>query len=354
MLNFLKKKLVDVSPSIISVALGLLLGLIVMLLFNASNAFPAFGSVIKGRGFGFTLAFSTVLIALGLSIGFAFKTGLFNIGLVGQFSLGGYAALYSAIKLDSSWIVSMLIAMVVAGLWALIPGLLKAFFNVNEVVAGIMLNYTALFTVNILVRKNILDPVLKSKSLTAPRINQIPTFGLEKLFKSPRLNGGIIVVIVAAILVYVVLEKTTFGYELKTVGKNRHAAKYAGINEKRSVILSMVISGALAGLAATVYYLDQNGHAIDLSVTLNGTAFDGISVALLALNNPLGIILSALFLGHIQSTALQLVNYGFNEEVVNIIISSIIYASAFALLLRKVVAKYVKVDETVKVKKEEK
>lgn len=296
------------------------------------------------KGLGQIFYFATPLICTGLAIGFANKTGLFNIGASGQFIIGAYAAVYVGIRLSSlgqiHWLVALIASGIAGGLWALIPGVLKAFFNVNEVIAAIMMNYIGMYTVNFLVKgdKVVFDS-LRNQSTPVAATANIPKMGLDKIFQGSSINGGFIIAVIIAIVIYIILNKTTFGYELKAVGLNRDASKYAGINEKKSIVLSMVISGLLAGIGGGLLYLAGSGKHIEVVDILADEGFTGISIALLGLNHPLGILASAIFIAYVTVGGFYLQMYDYSTEIIDIIIAVIIYFSAFALIVKSFIQK---------------
>ncbi|MDR0455731.1 MAG: ABC transporter permease, partial [Treponema sp.] len=252
---------VNVFSSIAAILAGLLAGFIILLISNAAQAVEGFGAILSGgfssmRDLGQVLYFATPIIMTGLSVGFSSRTGLFNIGASGQFIVGAYAAVLVGVKCDFlpghlHWIAALLAAILAGALWGAIPGLFKALFNVNEVIACIMTNYMGMYLVNFLITKTMFDS-LKNQSMRVADTANLPRMGLDRLFRDggnvSSANAGIFAAIIFAIVIYIVLEKTTFGYRLKACGFNREAARYAGINEKQSILLSMIISGALAGL----------------------------------------------------------------------------------------------------------
>lgn len=276
----------------------------------------------------------------GLSVAFAFKTGLFNIGAAGQFMVGAYAGVYVGVKFtflgSAHWIVALIVATIAGAIWAAIPGILKAYCNVNEVISAIMMNYIGMYLVNYLIKNDTgLFNTLKNESNAVASSAVIPKFGLDKIFPaSTGVGGGFIIAIIAVIVIYIVLQKTTFGYELKAVGFNREASKYAGINEKRGIILSMVIAGALAGLGGGILYLGGSGKYIEVVDVLAAEGFNGIPVALLGLSNPIGVAFSAIFIAYITQGGFYLQLLDFAPEIIDIIIAVIIYFSAFALILQ--------------------
>lgn len=345
----LRTGIVTFSSSILAIIVGLLLGFIIMLLSNPNQALAGFVMIIKGgiedgmSGIGQVLYIATPILMTGLSVGFAFKTGLFNIGASGQFILGGFAAVYIGIKWTSlpgniHWLVALAGAMIFGGLWGLLPGILKAVFNVHEVISSIMMNYIGMSLVNMLVKKTVYDQ-LTNRSFPVAASANIPKWGLEKIFPYYSTNGGILIALLFVFIIYIVLSKTTFGYELKACGHNPHASKYAGINAKRNVVLSMVIAGALSGIGGGLVYLSGAGKFIGVVDSLAPEGFNGIPVALLGLSNPIGILFSALFIANITVGGFNLQQYEFVPEVINIITAAIIYFSAFALLFKSFLGK---------------
>ncbi|MEN1760026.1 ABC transporter permease [Anoxynatronum sibiricum] len=341
--------------SLMAIVVGLFIGFLVLLVSNPSQAVRGFGAILFGgltdmKNLGQVFYFATPIIMTGLSFGFANKTGLFNIGAAGQFIVGAYAAVYVGVKWTSlpghtHWMVALMAALLAGALWGLVPGILKAYFNVNEVIACIMMNYIGMYAVNYMVVKTVFDS-LRNQSLRVAATAVIPKAGLDKLFitgNSPSsVNAGIFIAILAGIVIYVVLDKTRFGYELKACGYNRDAARYAGINEKRSIVLSMAIAGALAGLGGALLYLAGAGKSIEVVDVLAIEGFNGIPVALLGLSHPLGILLSGIFVAYLTVGGFNMQLYNFVPQVIEIIIAVIIYFSAFALLLKGFIQAYLK------------
>ena len=291
------------------------------------------------------------LIMTGLSVAFAFKTGLFNIGAAGQYTVGAYFALYSAIILKLPWWLCLVIATLGGAVWGAIPGIFKAFLNVNEVITAIMFNWIGLYGVNTLIYQAGTGPMFNTNTTKTYTIKQaspeslLPSFNVNikgdpyfgKMF-TPTI--GIFIAIVVAVIIWVILNKTTFGYELKACGHNKDAAKYAGINDKRNIILSMAIAGALAGLGAGLFYLSGSKEWEPLvSTALPAVGFNGISVALLASSNPLGCIFSAVFISHITVGGGVMDASVFPSEVADIISGVVIYLCAFSMLFKTKIAK---------------
>ena len=348
------KKSFDFAPflsSLVAIVCGLIIGFIILLVANSAEAASGFATILTGpiahgmKGIGQVLYYATPLILCGLSVGFAFKTGLFNIGGSGQFLMGAFGGVLIGLTCKGlgpmQWVVALLFATLLGALWGAIPGVLKAYFNVNEVITCIMLNYIALFWVNMTVKENeVLFNTLRNESKDIPVAATIPKFGLDKIFDGSSVNSGIVIAILAAILLYIILEKTTFGYELKACGFNKTASKYAGINENRSIILSMLIAGAICGLAGGIMLLSGTGRHIEVKDVIPNEGFNGISVALLGVSNPIGIIFSGLFIAYLTAGGFYLQLFHFSKEIIDIIIAIIIYFSAFALIIKMILSKF--------------
>lgn len=354
--------------SIIAIIIGLLFGFLILIIANPDNAVQGFLTILGGgfmgggQGFGQVLYYATPLIMTGLSVGCAFKTGLFNIGASGQFIIGGAAAIYVGVYWTSlgsvHWIVAILCAALVGGLWGALPGLLKAFFNVHEVIATIMMNYIGMYTANYVISHYAYD-ANRNLSMDVAKTAEIPKWGLDDIFynqfgaykETSSLNGGFIIAVVIAIIVYIVFYKTIFGYELMAVGHNKDAGKYAGINSKKQIIMSMIIAGALAGIGGALVFLSgPSARHIAIVDELAVDGFNGISVALLGLSNPIGIIFSSIFIGYLDQGGTYLQSLNYMPEVIEIIVACIIYFSAFSLLFRKfmpmLIKKFNKTDDT--------
>lgn len=356
--NFLKSNMKKITQgkgfssftaALLAIAMGLIFGFIVMLIARPGNAVQGFGRILFG-GFsriGDVFYFATPILMTGLSVGFAFKMGLFNIGASGQYTMGMFFALYVGFMWDLPdsihWIVCVLAGMVGGMLWGVIPGIFKAISNVNEVITCIMFNYIGMYLVDMWVQGNS-TMYISSKTRTAylPASAQLPSLGV----KNSSVNIGIIFAILVAILLYVILEKTIFGYELKATGFNKHASKYAGMNDKRNTILTMVIAGALAGLGGAFAILAPSsipGSSMTyepISV-IAAAGFNGIAVALLGASHPIGIIFSSVFISHIQRGGTLTALYGFKPEIIDIVISVIIYFSAFSLLMNAAIGRFI-------------
>lgn len=360
---FTSKMVMDVVSSVFSIILGLVLGYIVMYFINPEYASTAFNVVIgsfrsielapdPAANVGEIFFRATPIILTGLSISFAFKTGLFNIGVVGQFTVGAVAAIYVGVRwtflgdvlgMNLHWPVALLVAMIVGGLWGAIPGLLKAYRNVNEVVAGIMLNYIGMYLSIYFVMQNIFNQTY-ARAMSVEPTAELPTWGLEKLFPSPNINIGIIIALVAIIVTHIILYNTKFGYEIKAVGFNRHASKYAGVNENRNIAMALIISGAIAGLAGGIVYL-VGGKSFAIVAVLEPQGFTGIAISLLGLTTPIGTFIVGLFYGMLQYGGYLIQGDllgGFKPEIVDVIIATIIYISALSLFVKMYLTRIIK------------
>ena len=338
------------TSALMAIFLGLIFGFFVMLFASPGNALAGFRYIIVG-GFnriGNVFYFATPILMTGLAVGFAFKMGLFNIGASGQYTMGIFFALYVGLiwELPSGihWIVAILAGMLGGMLWGIIPGLFKALLNVNEVITSIMFNYIGMYLVDMLVRGNaLMYTASKTRTKYLPGSAQIPSLGIP----NSSVNLGIILAIIIGIILYIVLEKTTFGYELKASGFNKDAAEYAGMKGKTNIILTMMIAGGLAGLGGAFAILAPSGIAgssmtyepINI-IAVNG--FNGIAVALLGNSHPIGTIFSAVFISHIQRGGTLASLVGYKPEIIDVVVAVIIYFSAFAAIMNTALAGFIK------------
>lgn len=348
----------DAINSLLAVALGLIVGAILMILIGDS---PVDGYVYLFKGglmniqrIGDTLATAAPLIFTGLSVGFAFKTGLFNIGTPGQMLAGGLAAtaiglLYS----DSMPRILLLSVMVLSGalagaVWAFVPGLLKAKFNVNEVVSSIMMNWIAYWIVNYSI-PYYFKGTSETESKNIPAIASLKAEWLTNIFDGSYINLGLIFAVIAVIVIGFILNKTVLGYELKAVGFNRDAAEYAGMSVNKNIVLSMMIAGSLSGLAGVAQYV---GNSTNMQIgVMPSQGFDGIAVSLLGANSPLGILVSAIFFGLLYSgKGFMNVNTSIPPEIADTIIAIIIYFAAISAAVPMIVNKIkkMKADKAMK------
>ncbi len=365
MKNKIRKSLSSSSASLIAILMGLLLGFIILLISNPANALRGLWVILQGglnngmKGLGQVLYYATPIIMTGLSVGFAFKTGMFNIGASGQLMVGGLASIWVGVTFTGlppqiHWVVALLAGMLAGMGWGVIVGIFRAFFNVNEVITSIMLNYIGLYGVNYLVKNSHLYDSLKNQTVDVAAGAVIPKAGLDRIFfvlkgrfhDASSVNAGIFIAIGFAILVYFILQRTTFGYEIKASGFNRDASLYAGISVKKSIIASMAIAGSLSGVAGALMYLaPASGMHIHVVEVLAAQGFNGIAVALLGMSNPIGIIFSGLFIAHITVGGGYLQSLKYMKEIIDVIIGLIIYFSAFALFVRDLLLRTSKARE---------
>ncbi|MDF2906518.1 MAG: ABC-type uncharacterized transport system, permease component [Herbinix sp.] len=338
------------TAALLAIALGLIFGFVVMIAALPANSLAGFGRVLFG-GFtklGDVLYFATPILMTGLSVGFAFKMGLFNIGSSGQYTMGMFFSLYVGfmwpMPASIHWVVCVLAGLIGGMIWGFIPGILKALFNVNEVITSIMFNYIGMYLVDMLVQGNsVMYVSTKTRTAYLPATAQIPSLGIPY----SNANIAIIIAIAIAILLHIILNKTTFGYELKATGFNKFASKYAGMSDKRNTILTMVIAGALSGLGGAFAILAPSTIA-GSSMTyepisvIASAGFNGIAVALLGFANPLGTIFSALFISHIGRGGTLASLLGYKPEIIDVVIAVIIYFSSFALIMNAAFARFIK------------
>ncbi|MGI6084618.1 MAG: ABC transporter permease [Acetivibrionales bacterium] len=326
---------------------GLLTGIIILLISNPAKAFEGFlwiiaGSLQSPRDIGNVFYYATPIIMTGLSVAFAFRTSLFNIGASGQFIMGAYGAVLVGVRMQSlgqfHWIAALLASMVFGALWALLPGILKAYFNVNEVISFIMTNYIGMYMVNWMVRSTVYHK-LTNRSLPVAETANVPKMGFDKIFPGSSVNGGIIIAIIISIFIYILLNKTTFGFELKACGFNNDASRYAGINAKKNIVFSLMIAGALAGIGGGLLYLAGSGKYIYVEDIIAPEGFAGISVALLGMSHPIGALFAGIFIAYITVGGSYMQLAGFVPEIIDIITAIIIYFAAFALIIRNMLQK---------------
>lgn len=370
-MNFLSKVFKNegvksVLSSIISILIGVLVGFVVMVIITCINEGNSFTDALAGvkiilsgpfssnitkymlTNTGNMIFYAVPLIFTGLSVAIAYKTGLFNIGAPGQYIMGTIGALFVALSIQTTtsvgaigvWILALLAGALCGALWGMIPGLLKAFFNINEVIICIMTNWIAanisswFFKAQTAIHST---ENTKAGYLAKNLVNYTPKGGLDKLFPGSLLDIGIIIAIVMAIIIYIVLNKTTFGFELKACGSNKNAAKYAGLNEKRNIVLSIAIAGGLAGMGAALYYLNPGIEYKFISqyAGLPAYGFNGIAAAFLANCNPIGVIFSSVFIRYLNMGGDYLVKVGFNRYVADIVIAVIIYMAGFTRIIHE-------------------
>ena len=346
--NLLKNSGVQsLIASLVCIVLGLLIGYVVLLFINPAGAGEAIVTVVKNfftysktetqmKYLGNTLVKTAPLLMCSLSILFAYKVGLFNIGAAGQYCAGVGMALFAALGLGLPWWLCMICAMAAGALLGAISGLLKAYCNVNEVISGIMLNWIVLYLVNMLLTlvKEETSPYTFHIS-TVNTAALIPSLGLGKLFTNNQyVTIAIPMAMIVAVLVWVVLDKTRFGYELKATGNNKNAAKYCGMAEKRNIILTLIIGGALAGLGAAMFYLTGFEQWQCSTSSVPAMGFNGIAAAFLGGLHPVGAILSSFFIQHITVGGAYVDRSMYCAQISDLISAIIIYLCGFVLFMK--------------------
>ena len=333
--------------SLLCIVLGVAIGYVVLLFINPTGAGEAIMEVLKNfmhyskanlqlKNFVGTLVKTAPLIMCSLSILFAFKVGLFNIGAAGQYCVGICVSLYCALALGMGWVPCMILAAVAGALYGAIVGLLKSFCNVNEVISGIMLNWIALYSTNMILTnvKEGTSPYTFHLSTDGPQAI-LPTMGLENLFAgNEKVTIALPLSILTAVLVLVVLEKTKFGFELKATGFNKNAAKYCGMAEKRNIIVTLMISGAIAALGASFLYLTDFEQWSCTSSAVPAMGFNGIAAAFLGGLNPIGTIFSSYFIQHITNGGAFVDKTMYCSQISDLISAIIIYLCGFVFFIK--------------------
>ena len=350
--------------SLLCILLGLFIGYLVLLLINPMGAWGAITNVMKNfltyssakaqlKYLGNTLVRTAPLLMCSLSVLFVYKVGLFNIGAAGQYVAGACACLYAALYLHWHWLPCMLLAIAAGALLGVISGLLKSSFNVSEVISGIMLNWIALYTTNML--------LTNVKEATSPYTYQLKAEGaqaiLPQISLSKLLSGNqyvtiaIPIAIVCAVVIWVVLSKTLFGYELKATGNNPNAAKYCGMAEKRNIILTLAIGGALAGLGASLLYQTGYEQWQCTYSSVPSMGFNGIAAAFLGGLSPIGSIFASFFIQHITAGGAYVDKSLYCSQISDLISAIIIYLCSFVLFFKTVLNSWIARHEEKKARK---
>ena len=327
--------------TLLSIIIGFAVGALFLVIMGLSVG-QAYGKLFQSifssiKSISYCIVYATPYIATGLSVAFSFKTGVFNIGAEGQFVVGSMSACVVGILLGGlpAYVLiplCFLAAALAGALWGTIVGILKTRWGINEVLSMIMFNWIAFFLSNYIAgfpaihsegnaeaTRNISDNarILFSKDFIS-RMNLCPTA-----------NWGILVAIVLTVVVYIIIEKTTLGYELKAVGFNKNAAEYGGINVNRSILTSLAISGALAGIGGALLLLGMGGR-ISVFSSQEGYGFAGIVVALIGVTNPFGVFVAGLFYGAMTYGGSKLNLVGAPTQVVSIIMGTIVFLIAIS------------------------
>ncbi len=282
----------------------------VMLLLLGANPLQSYAAMIDGafgsqNAIADTIVKATPLLLVGLGICIAFRGGVINIGGEGQLIAGAVFATYIGLSFPNSPAIVVVTAALLAGflagaVWGGIPGLLKAYYGVNEILSTIMMNAIAVQFMNFLLRGPMIDPVQLQRASRIPE-----TARLERAFDLPRLvptrlHLGALIAVILAFAVYVFLWRTTVGYRIRAVGLNPEASTYAGINVKRYIVLSLLLSGAFAGLAGAIqvygvhHFMFTDGSAAGFT---GSAGFNGIVAALFGKLHPIGTIPASILFG---------------------------------------------------------
>lgn len=336
-----------VIASLLCILIGIVVGYLVLLVINPSGAGEAIVAILKNylyypssvavmKYLGTTLVKASALLMCALSVLFANKVGLFNIGAAGQYVVGAGASIYFAVAFDMPWYVCLLASIVFAALIGGASGVLKAYFNVNEVISCIMLNWISLYCVNMLLSK-VKEPSTPytMKLSSANKEALIPNAGLDTLFSNNEfVTIGVVLSVVMAILVWIFMEKTKFGFELKATGMNKNAAKYCGMKEKKNIIITMMIAGGLAGMGAGIFYLSGIEQWMVQQTSVPAMGFNGIAAAFLGGLNPIGTVFSSYFIQHITSGGTYVDKSMYCTQISDLMIAFIIYLCGFVLFFK--------------------
>ncbi|WP_026496343.1 ABC transporter permease [Butyrivibrio sp. WCD3002] len=329
----------NVLYTIIAIIIGFIIGAIFLAIAHISpiEAYSKLLSsvVSKPKYWFWTLTYASPIILTGLSVAFSFRTGVFNIGAEGQFVVGSLAATVIGILLDLPAVIHIplcLIAAAAAGcLWSLICGIMKVKKGIHEVLSFIMFNWIAYYLSNYAVNTEILHKVgggEATKDLHESARLLFPK-SIIALTGCSAANAGIIIAIVLAVVVWIIIEKTTLGYKLKAVGFNKFAAQYAGIDSDKSILTALGISGALAGLGGAVQTMGMGGRLAQFA-SQEGYGFEGITVALIGGSNPIGVIFSGIFYGAMKYGGSKLTLINAPSEIINIIMGCVVIFIAIA------------------------
>ena len=353
--------------SLLCIIVGLLVGYVALLLINPEGASKAIMTIIKNfmyypsqaaqlKYFGNTLVKTAPLLMCALSVLFANKAGLFNIGAAGQYVVGAGACIYMALAMNMPWWACLLGAILAGALLGALSGLLKTMFNVNEVISCIMFNWISLYCINMLltqVKESTSPYTMHIKTVNESAL--LPSMGLGEFFsKNAYVTIAIPLAIITAVMIWILLEKTQLGYELKATGNNKNAAKYAGMKENRNIILTMAIAGGLAGMAAGLLYLTGYEQWSCSHSSLPAMGFNGIAAAFLGGLNPIGAIFSSYFIQHITAGGAYVDKNLYCAQVSDFICSLIIYLCGFVLFMKTAMNRSVdKMEEKAAAKKKE-
>ncbi len=327
---------------LLSIILGFLVGAIFLVVMGLSVG-SAYGRLINSvtslKGFSYVVVYAVPYIVAGLSVAFSFKTGVFNIGAEGQFVMGSMAAacvgiLFGSLPKPVLIPLCFLAAMAAGALWGIIVGILKTKWGINEVLSMIMFNWIAFYLSNFIAG----IPAIKNEGTAEATKNISDNASLlfskdfiKSMGLAPTANWGFIVAIIATVLIWFIIEKTTLGYELKAVGSNKFAAEYGGINVNRSILTALAISGALAGLAGALQLMGM-GKRISIFSSQEGFGFAGIVVALIGCSNPFGVLVAGLFYGALMYGGSKLNLEGVPTQLISVIVGTVVFFIAISVI----------------------
>ncbi len=333
--------------SLVCIILGVLVGYIALLIINPAGATEAIMDVLKNfwayskpekqlKNFGVTLVTTAPLLMCSLSVLFAYKVGLFNIGAAGQYVAGAGASIFCALALHMPWYLCLIAAVLAGALLGAISGILKAYRNVNEVISCIMLNWISLYLVNTLLAP-VKNPTGKDTFTITSQSAQslLPTLGLNNVFNQKNVTLAIPLAILMCVLIWVLLNKTQLGYELRATGLNKNAAKYSGMRDRFNIILTMAIAGGLAGMGAAMLYLSDFEQWAVTQASVPAMGFNGIAAAFLGGLNPIGAIFSSYFIQHITRGGANVNMNMYCAQISDLISSVIIYMCSFVLFMKQ-------------------
>ena len=342
-----KPAVLSILSALLCILIGLIVGYIALLLINPRGATNAIITILKNyftypsvqaqlKYLGNTLVKAAPLLMCALSIQFCYKAGLFNIGAAGQYVAGAGAALFCALSLHMHWSLCLIAAVIAGGVFGIIVGLLKAYLNVNEVISGIMLNWIGLYTVNMMLTgvKETASPYTVTLASTNPSA-LLPSLGLDKLFSNNKyVTIAIPLAIIIAVIIKMILSKTVFGYEIMATGMSPDAARYCGMKEKRNIILSLFIGGALAGCGAAFLFLTGYEQWSVTQSSVPSMGFNGIAATFLGGLDPIGTVFASYFIQHITSGGSYLDKNIYPSQISDFISAIIIYLCGFVLFFK--------------------
>lgn len=345
----------SILTSLLCIVLGLLVGYIVLLIINPSGAGEAIKTILlnfftrssgpaKIKALGNTLAKTAPLLMCALSICFCYKVGLFNIGAAGQYEAGACIGLYTALVLGMPWYVCLITSALAGAVVGAISGFLKAYRNVNEVISGIMLNWIMLYVTNTILSKGKAKDPASPYTVKLSAGNQdalLPKGLLGRVFANNNtVTIAIILSIVFAIVIWIVLNKTRFGFELRATGFNKDAARYAGMKEKQNIIVTLAIGGALAGIGASFLFLTGYQEWSTTQTSVPSMGFNGIAATFLGGLNPIGTIFASFFIQSITDGGALIDKSVYPSQISDLISSLIIYLCGFVLFFKLTFNKY--------------